>query len=170
MKILKLIATTFFLITISYSYSQTISGSVKFQSDRTNYSWIFIELDGVKTECDSLGEFELNNIKGNDTLVVFPFPIFIKVKIYNFSNNIDSIHFSSIPLFNNVRDVIPIINFRSKEASRKYFKQFEREKELEREQLIRRIRNYKYEWNGKEYNLEVVESEESLTILINMNQ
>ena len=47
MKTLKLISVLWILIITSYSYSQTISGSVKFQSDRTDYTWTFVEVDGV---------------------------------------------------------------------------------------------------------------------------
>ena len=168
MKILKLISVLWILIITSYSFSQSISGSVKFQSDRTDYTWTFVEVDGVKTECDSLGEFELNNINVNDTLEIIPIPIFINVKIYNFPKNFDSLIFNSIPLFNNVNYSTPIINFRTKRASKKYFKKFTKEKQLERDELINRIENYSYTWSGQEYKLEVIESKESLILLIDL--
>ena len=170
METLKIIVTMLTMVSAFYSYSQNISGSVKFQSDRTDYSLVFVECNGVKTECDSLGEFELNSIGGNDTLEITPIPIFVNVKIYNFSSSADSLQFESIPLFQNIEQGIPIINFKSKRASRKYFKQLEKERELEKQELIKRISYYSYEWSGRVFKLEVVDSEESLTILINLNQ
>ncbi len=167
---LRIITIIILLTFINYSNSQTITGNVRFQSDRNNYQWTFAKIDGVKTECDSTGNFELSNINNIDTLLIIPIPIFISVCIYNFPNNIDSLHLDSIPLFKNLNRTIPIINFKSKRASKRYFKKLDKERKSEKEELIKEISNYKFLWKDRGFKLKVIESDKNLFILIDLNQ
>lgn len=166
----KVVVTLYLLVFSTVLNGQTIKGNVQFQSDRSIYTWVFLEIDGKRTECDSIGKFELKEVHLNDTLNVNPIPIFIKVKIYNLPSNLESIELISIPLFQKVVIGHPMINFRSKRASKQYFKQVKIEKQLEEDELTKRIQDYRYIWNGNEYKLELIKSNENYTILINLNQ
>lgn len=166
----RLIIMTFLLTFIGSANAQTITGTVKFKYDRTNYTWTYAKMDQIKAECDSVGNFELKNINPLDTLVIIPIPISYVIKIYNFPANFSSIHFNSIPLFKAEDRGYPLINFRTKRAARKYSRKLEKERRLEREEFLKTVSNYKFFWNNKEYALEVKESGESFTILIDLDQ
>ena len=105
--------------------SQTIKGSLAFQNDRTEFDFTFVGLGEIKTECDSLGNFTVTSHTINDvmdTLSARPFPGYIKVKIFNIPKAADTLILSPIPLFEDIDSGLPVINFKTKRASRKYFK------------------------------------------------
>ncbi len=149
--------------------SQSINGNVQFQSERLDYSFISVGVEQNKTICDSLGRFELKNISNTDTIEVTPIPIHIKVKLYNLPHKFDTLIFNDIPLFDNIIVGTSIINFGNKRAAKKYFKAQNKEIKAKLEALKTRINNSTYTWNGKEYQLDLIESEGSKTILIDLN-
>ena len=168
---MKTITTIFFFITfIFYSKCQNITGNAKIQSDSISSLWAFVTMSGIETRVDSVGDFELNNINVSDTLRIIPFFDYIIVSICNFPDSLDSIHFDSIPIFSNLSRGIPIISFTSKRASRKFWKNFKKKRELEKMDLIKEINNYRFHWNNKDYRLNVIDQIQSLSILIDLDQ
>lgn len=167
---MKVIVTFYLLVTASLSICQTISGNVKFQSDRKNYTWVFTNVNDVRIECDSLGHFQFNKIENIDTLDIYPIPMFISVKIYNFPASFDIVNLIDIPFFSTIDRNMPMIHFRTKRAARKYFKKSNKQEDLDREVLKKRISDYRFVWNEREYDLELNEHDDSYTILINLAQ
>ena len=152
--------------------SQTIQGSLVFQNDRTEFDFTFVVLGEARTECDSLGNFTVTSYtidKVMDTLTAHPFPLYIKVKIFNIPKDADTVILTPIPLFEEMDSGIPIINFKTKRASRKYFKKLNQEREKHALDLKSEIESYRYLWNNEEYKLELLEKDGNRTILINLD-
>lgn len=152
----------------TFCYGQTIQGNLKFQSYHNGYDFIIIKTSNERTTCDSNGFFQIELQYNSDTLEIIPIPDHIKVKIYNISRNSDTIELSEIPIFENVDEGIPIINFSTKRAAKKFFKQLKKKRLLEEEELDKQIEEYVYLWNKKEYKLRVLRINNETTIYINL--
>lgn len=152
----------------TFCSSQVIQGTLKFQSDHKNYNFIRIKTSNKVTSCDSNGFFQIELQNKSDTLDIIPIPNHIKVKVYNISGNLDTIKLFEIPIFMNVGEGIPIVNFRTKRTSKKFFKQFEKNRQVEIEKLDNQIKGNVYLWENKEYKLRVLRTKNETTLYINL--
>lgn len=150
--------------------AQTISGNIKIQAGKIDYTWIIVTNNKEKTTCDSLGQFTLRNTLNADTLKIIPFPLFTQLSIINFPSGYDSLRFDSIPLFRKPDYGYPIISFKTKRASRKYFKNREKEQHEDELELIQLVSEYVYCWNERNYKLKLVKSGVGHIVLLDLKQ
>lgn len=168
---MKLTLILFCLVLSSQPHAQTIKGSLCFENEPHSFMWIGISTSLQKMQCDSLGQFQLNYAANSDVLEVFPFPgAFYKVRIINLPKTIDTLTLEAIPIYRNTGHGIPIINFKNKRSSKKYFKKLEAEQRAEEKELEVFINERSYFWNGKEYPLRLERTKESGTIYIDLKE
>ena len=105
-----------------------------------------------------------------DTLIVIPFPEYIKVKVINMPVSNDTVVLSGIPLFKDVDNGYPIINFNSKRATKKYFKKVEKERKVEESHLKQGVEDYVFYWKGAEYQLKLEKDSKSSLIIIDLKK
>ncbi len=152
----------FTLMPTVIAFSQTITGNVVTIDHSSPYALVNVQYGEQKVTCDSLGYFTLNNVDVGDTLEIIPFPLYRKVKIYNFQFTNDSVNISAIPLFNISMVGSACINFRSKRAARKYYKKQElRVKEIE-ENREREILDYRFNWHNNDYKFVKIDNDKTL--------
>lgn len=149
------------------SKSQTIHGNVVFTDNGHAYEFTFVKMNENKTVCDTLGYFTLGPVDQLDTLLVFPFPEYIRVKICHIPAT-ENIEFENIPLFRDVEDGIPIINFKTKRASKKYFRNLEKEREHEGVVLKQKIEATAFTWNDRKYPLRLIRENGNSVVLIDL--
>jgi len=165
----KQIFLTFYLyLSVTSVGCQVISGSIEFQDDTKEFGLTRIEISDGIVSCNRAGFFEFINVNPTDTLEVIPIPIFYNVKLFNLPNKFDTLEFLSIPIFEKIDEGIPIIHFKTKRDSKKYFKKLKKERELQEKELMMKIEEHKYFWKDQFYDLEIRKSEDSYTILIDL--
>ena len=116
--------------------SQVIQGTLKFHTEYNNYNYILFKSFNEVVPCNSNGSFQVELSFNSDTIEIIPIPTYIKVKIYNLPSNLDTIQLRDIPIFKDVDEGIPIINFKNKRASKKFFRKLEKSNEIEFKKLI----------------------------------
>ena len=169
----KLVIFGLFLLNLFNSEGQITKGSVSFEDGSTNFDFLIIEFGVTKTLCDSIGNFILKRntvMTEMDTLIVRPFPEYIKVKVINIPSNNDTISLSRIPLFNNVDNGFPVINFKSKRASKKYFKNLEKKQQEEEAILKKEIEDSIFHWNGIGYKLRLEKDDMENIVIIDLKK
>lgn len=152
----------------TFCFGQVVQGTLKFQSDYNNYNFINIKSFNEVVPCNSSGSFQLELSFNSDTLEIVPFPAFIKVKIYNLPSNLDTIQLRDIPIFKDIDEGIPIINFKTKRASKKFFRRLEKNNKVEIEKLDKQIEQSVFVWENMEYKLIVIRNNDERTMYINL--
>lgn len=150
------------------SFCQVIDGSVKFLDGNSKFSLVNVRIGENLVPCDSHGGFKFNGIINADTIEITPYPAYVKVIIINYPKNIDSLKLYSIPFFENVNKGIPMINFKNKRASKKYYKKLEKAWHIEEEELILKINHSRYIWNGKAMKVTTEKNNGILTVILNL--
>lgn len=152
----------------TFCLGQVVQGSLKFHSDYNKHNFTRIRSLKEAVSCGSNGSFQVELSNNSDTIEIIPFPTYIKVKIYNLPKNLDTIQLQDIPMFKDVDEGIPIINFKTKRASKKFFRRLEKNNKVEIEKLDKQIEQSVFIWKNKEYKLNMVRTDDERTIYINL--
>lgn len=161
---------TLFVLLSYPGLSQKITGTIYFIDNEKNQSYTLVSTVVEQKLCDSLGYFQIKRSNRYDLLTIMPSPEYIPVKIYHFPDSISTLKLDSIPIFNQPETGIPIINFKSKRASRKFFKNLARKQDIQRQETITAIRNSWISVNGKRIPLLLQQKSDTWIILIDLSR
>ena len=113
-------------------------------------------------------KFEINSPTQVDTISFTPSINYLATKIV-LPNNQSINNLDDIPIFKNPIELGKIINFTTKKASKKYFKDLKKKNESNLKKLKSKIDSYQYFFNGKVYSPTLKVEGNYYFICINLN-
>lgn len=166
----RILLPVFFALLSNACFTQQVEGFVRFADHGTAYTFTGISSGIDRTLCDSIGHFQIKLSSISDTLTISPFPKYIRVKIYHFPDSINNLKLDSIPLFIQPDMGIPIVHFKSKRASKKFFKNLAKEQDTLKQETMTAIRNSWISVNGKRVPMLLQQRSDTWLIFIDLGR